>query len=75
MNSIDSFDLDEDGADPIEDQHHLIFACSGYVNATQLFQDLFSKSSSAVGQFLSQPNLIHVAKFLTWIGSMRLKHA
>ncbi len=31
----------------------------------QLFQDLFSELSSAVGQFLSQPNPNCVAKCLT----------
>ncbi len=27
---FDSFDSDEDADDPIEDEHHVIFACSGY---------------------------------------------
>ena len=38
---FDSFDTDDEATDPIEDEHHAIFACSGYVYARQLFQDLF----------------------------------
>ena len=41
---FDSFDSDDEAADPIEDEHHAIFACSGYVYARQLFQDHFSDS-------------------------------
>ena len=40
---FDSFDSDEDADDPIEDDHHVVFACSGYVYARQLFQGLFSE--------------------------------
>ena len=69
---FDSFDSDDEAADPIEDEHHAIFACSGYVYARQLFQDLFSEPISTVGQLLSQPNCNSVAKFLTWIRHMRL---
>ncbi len=58
-----------------EHEHLVIFACSGYVYARQLFLDLFSELSSTVGQFLSQPNPNRVAKFLTWVISMRLNHA
>ncbi len=53
----------------------VFFACSGYVYARQFFQDLFTESISTVGQFMSQPNLDSVAKFLKCIESMRLKHA
>ncbi len=60
---LDSFDSDEDADDPIEDEHHVIFACSGYVYARQLFQDLVSDSASTIGQFLSQPNPNRLAKF------------
>ncbi len=72
---FDSFDSDEDADDPIEDEHHVIFACSGYVYARQLFPDLFSETTSTVGHFLSQPNPNRIAKFLTWVRSMRLNHA
>ncbi len=34
--------IDQDADAPHEDEHHVIFACSGYVYARQLFQDLFS---------------------------------
>ena len=46
---FDSFDSDDDAPDPIEDEHHVIFACSGYVYARQLFPDLFGESVSTVG--------------------------
>ncbi len=72
---FDSFDSDEDADDPIEDEHHVIFACSGYVYARQLFPDLFSETTSTVGHFLGQPNPNRVAKFLTWFRSMRLNRA
>ncbi len=61
---------DEGADDPLEDEHHVNFACSGYVYAGQLFPDLFSQTTSTVGHFLSQPNPSRVAKFLTWVGSM-----
>ncbi len=51
---FDTFDSDEDSDDPIEDEHQVIIACSGYVYARQLFQHLFSESITTVGQFLSQ---------------------
>ena len=72
---FDSFDSDEDGPEPIEDEHHVIFDCSGYAYARQLFPDLFNQSISTVGQFLSQPNCNRVAKFLTWVRNMRLNIA
>ncbi len=46
LEQFDSFDSDEDADDPIEDEHHVIFACSGYVYVRQLFQDLFGESTS-----------------------------
>ncbi len=55
---FDTFDSDEDAYDTIEDEHHVMFACSGYVYARQLF-------TSTIGHFLSQPNPNCVAKFLT----------
>ena len=71
---FDSFDSDDEAADPIEDEYHAIFACSGYVYGRQLLQDLFSESISTVGQFLCQPNCNRVAEFLTWTRHMRLNH-
>ncbi len=64
---VDSFDSDEGTDDPIEFEQHVISACSGYVYARQLFQDLFRESISTVGQLLTQPNPNRAAKFLTWI--------
>ncbi len=73
MIEFDSFDSDEDADDAIGDEHH---GKAGYVYARQLFHDLFNKSTSTVGQFLSQPNPNRVAKgLLTWVRSMRLNHA
>ena len=68
----DSFDFDDEAADPIEGEHHAIFACSGYAYARQLFQDLSNESISSVGLFLGQPNCNRVANFLTWIRHMHL---
>ncbi len=59
-------DSDEDADDLIEDEHHVTFACSGYVYARQLFPDLLSETTSTVGHFPSQPNPIGVANLLTW---------
>ena len=49
---FDIFESDNDAPDPKEDEHHAIFACSDYVYARQLIQemqDLFSGSISTVG--------------------------
>ena len=68
---FDSFDSDEESSDPVEDEHHMIFVCSGYNSTRALFPDLFGTDVSTVGQFLCQPNCNHVAKFLTWARMMR----
>ena len=57
---FDNIDSDEDAPDCIEDEHHVIFSCSGYVCARQSLQDLFSESISTVRQFLSQPQIDQV---------------
>lgn len=72
---FDSFDSDEEGADPIEDEHHMIFDCSGYSYARDLFKDLFAQNVVTVGQFLNQPNHHRLAKFLTWARMMRMNIA
>ncbi len=64
---VDTFDSDEDADDPIEDEHQGTFAWSGYVHARHPFQDLCSKSVSAVGQSWSQLNPNRVANCLTWV--------
>ncbi len=51
---FDSFDSDEDAADPIEDEHHVIFAGEVYATNGQLFPDFFNETTSTVGHFLSQ---------------------
>ncbi len=48
---FDGLDSDGDADDPIEEQHHVISAYSGYVYTRQKFQDLFSELMSTVGQF------------------------
>ncbi len=55
---FESFNSNEHANDPIEDEHHVIPACFGYVFAGHLFQeevihyvqDSFSKSISNIGQ-------------------------
>ncbi len=71
---FDTFDSDEHADDPIEDEHHATFASTGYAYARQLFQNLFSKPISTVGQFLCQSNPDHAARFLAWFRIMRLDH-
>ncbi len=65
FHTFDTFALYEDADDPIEDEYHLIFAWSGCVYAKKLLRDLFSKSMSTIGQFLSQPHPNRVATSLT----------
>ena len=72
---FDSFDSDEEDANHIEDEHHMIFDCSGYSYARDLFKDLFSQDIVTVGQFLNQPNHHRLAKFLTWARMMRMNIA
>ena len=69
------FDSDDDSPEPIEDEHHMIFECSGYTEARVLFQDLFGQQIVTVGQFLNQPNHHRLAKFLTWARIMRMNLA
>ena len=70
----DSFDSDEEDANHIEDEHHMIFDCSGYSYARDLFKDLFSQDIVTVGQFLNQPNHHRLAKFLTWARMIAYEH-
>lgn len=50
---FDSFDSDEEGPDPIEDEHHMIFECSGYASVQIQFQDLVDSDIPDVGRFLN----------------------
>ena len=51
----DAFDSDDDGDGPIrpiEDQHHAIFDCPGYMYAREQFQGLFQSHITTVSQYL-----------------------
>ena len=63
----DACDSDDDSNEPIEDEHHAIFECSGYVYARDHFQDVFQSHITTVRQFVNQPQCNRLAKFLTWI--------
>ena len=73
MKYFDAFDsdLDEERPDPVENELHAIFACSGYVSARRAFSDLFPADAVSVGQFLVQPDCNRTAKFLTQIRFLR----
>ena len=71
----DAFDSDDDSNGPIEDEHHAIFDCPGYVYAREQFQDLFQSHITTVSQFLYQPQCNRLAKFLTWIRACRMNKA
>ena len=47
---FDSFDSDDESRDPVEDEHHAIFDCSGNAYARDLFPDLFQGHISTVSQ-------------------------
>ena len=51
----DAFDPDDDSDGPVEDEHHAIFDCPGYMYAREQFQDLFQSHITTVSQFLNQP--------------------
>ena len=74
---FDAFDSDsdEERPDPVEDEHHAIFSCSGYVSARRAFDDLFPEDVVSVGQFLAQPDCNRIAKFLTEIRFLRANSA
>ncbi len=72
---FDSFDSDEEVADPVEDEHHVIFDCPEYTYVRKQFPDLFSSSVYSIGHFLNQPDCNRVAKFLTQVKAMRLNLA
>ncbi len=43
-NRPDSFDSDEEAADPVEDAHHVIFDCPEHIHARKQLPDLFNTS-------------------------------
>ena len=71
---FDSFDSDDESIDPVEDEHHAIFDCSGNAYAREL-SDLFQGHISTVSHFLNQPQCNRVAKFLTWIRMLHMNKA
>ena len=73
--NFDSFDSDDESSDPVDDEHHAIFECSGYGYARGLFPDLFQGHISTVSHFLNQPQCNRMAKFLTWIRILRMNKA
>ena len=75
LDHFDAFDSDDEWPDPVEDEQHAIFDCSGYASARQVFHDLFGAQVSTVAQFLSQPDCNRVAKFLTEIRFLRANSA
>ena len=71
----DAFDSDDETSGHIEDEHHAIFDCSGYVYAREHFQDLFQSNITTVSQFVNQPKCNQLAKFLTEIRMLRMNRA
>ena len=74
LKHLDAFDADDERPDPVETEHHAIFACPGYVSARvarEVFQDLFADDNATVGQFFAQPDCDCIAEFLTEIKSLR----
>ena len=71
----DAFDSDDESSGHMEDEHHVIFDCSGYTYARELFQDLFQSHITSISQFLNQPQCNRLAMFLTWIRMMRMNKA
>ena len=71
----DAFDSDVDSDGLIEDEHHAIFDCPGYMYARDQFQDLFQSHITTVSHFPDQPQCNRLAKFLTWIRACRMNKA
>ena len=69
------FDSDDETSGHIEDEHHAIFDCSGYVYAREHFRDLFQSDITTVSQFVNQPKCNQLAKFLTEIRMLRMNRA
>ena len=44
----DAFDSDDGSEEPVEDEHHAIFNCPGYMYAREQFQDLFQSHITTV---------------------------
>ena len=73
----DSNPIDESDG-PVEDEHHAIFDCPGYMYAREQFQDMFLMFQShitTVSQLLDQPQCNRLVRFLTWIRACRMNKA
>ena len=66
---------DDESDGPVEDEHHAIFDCPGYMYAREQFQDMFQRHITTVSQFLDQPQCNRLARFLTWIRACRMNKA
>ena len=71
LEHFDAFDADDERPDPIETEHHAIFACPGYASARKAFQDLFADDVATVGQFFAPHDCDRIAKILTEIKLLR----
>ncbi len=69
------FDNDEEVADPVEDEHHVIFDCPQYACVRKQFLYLFNSPVVSVGLFLNQPDCNRVAKNFTKVKTMRMNLA
>ena len=66
------FYSDDESSGHVEDEHHAILKCSGYVMCMpESIQDLFQSHITTVSQFLNQPQC-NLAKFLTEIRMLRM---
>ncbi len=70
-----SFDSNEEVADPVADEHYVIFDCPEYTYARKQFPDLSNSSIDSIGYFLNQPDCNPVAKLLTQVQTMRMSLA
>ena len=62
----DAFDSDDESDRPVEDEHHAIFDCPGYMYAREQFQDLFQSHITTVSQFFNQPQYNRLARYLRY---------
>ncbi len=72
---FDSIDSDEEVADPVEDEHHVIFDCFVYTYARKQFADLSNISLVLKGHFHNQPDCNRVAEFFSQVKTKRMNLA
>lgn len=68
----DSFDSDDQSIDPVDEEHHTIFGCSGNAHALEPFFDLSQGHISRVSHFLNEPQCKKMANFLTRIDEIEM---